>query len=72
MQDVFDYLEHNVLPMASRHFRYALGDLVYEEMATNNLSEAQNSRFDKFVGLSTQSVPASFASRTCAPAGTRT
>jgi hypothetical protein len=53
VQDVFDYLEHNVLPMASRHFRYALGDVVYEEMGTNNLSEAQNSRFDKFVGLST-------------------
>jgi hypothetical protein len=53
VQDVFDYLEHNVLPMASRHFRYVLGDHVYEEMATNNLSEAQNSRFDKFVGLST-------------------
>lgn len=53
VQDVFDYLEYNVMPMASRHFRFALGDDVYERLGTNNLSEAQNSRFDKFVGLST-------------------
>ena len=53
IQNVFDYLEDNVLPIASRHFRFALGDHVYDDMGTNNLSEAQNSRFDKFISLST-------------------
>lgn len=50
--DVFAYLEGNVLNVADRCFRYALGDKVFDEMGTNNVSEAQNSRFDRFVGSS--------------------
>jgi hypothetical protein len=50
--DIFVYLEGNVLSVADRCFRYALGDEVFDEMGTNNISEAQNSRFDKFVGTS--------------------
>jgi hypothetical protein len=53
LQHIFDYLEFNVYPNAERHFKFALGELVFELMGTNNISEAQNSRFDKFVGLST-------------------
>jgi hypothetical protein len=53
MLNVFDYLESNVLPVAERHFRFALGDAIYDERGTNNISEGQNSRFDRFVGLST-------------------
>ena len=49
----FDYLRANVLNVASRHFQYALGTDVFEKMGTNNLSEAQNGRFDRFVGAST-------------------
>jgi len=40
----------NVLNVAERCFRYALGDKVFDDMGTNN--EAQNSRFDRFVGSS--------------------
>jgi hypothetical protein len=50
--DIFVYLEGNVLNVADRCFRYALGGDVFDEMGTNNISEAQNSRFDKFVGTS--------------------
>ncbi len=50
IQHIFKYLRDNVLPIADRHFKFALGESVFNEMATNNFSEGQNSRFDKYVG----------------------
>jgi len=52
--DIFVYLEANVLSVADAYFRFTLGDEVFENMRTNNFSEAQNSRFDRFVGTSTR------------------
>lgn len=50
---LFLYFEANILNVADRHFQYALGAEVFQNMATNNIAEGQNSRFDEFVEGST-------------------